>query len=40
MRHSMFLEPYVSMYCQQLDNFKNVADLFKFAAKNNEDIKR
>ena len=29
----MFLEPYASMYCQQLDNFKNVADLFKFAAK-------
>ena len=26
-------EPYASMYCQQLDNFKNVADFFEFAAK-------
>ena len=26
-------EPYVSMYCQQFDNFKNVADFFEFAAK-------
>lgn len=26
-------EPYVSMYCQQFDDFKNVADFFEFAAK-------
>lgn len=26
-------EPYASMYCQQFDNFKNVADFFEFAAK-------
>lgn len=30
---SMFPEPYASMYCQQFDNFKNVADFFEFAAK-------
>lgn len=28
-----FLEPYASMYCQQFDNFKTVADFFEFAAK-------
>ena len=28
-----FSEPYASMYCQQFDNFKNVADFFEFAAK-------
>ena len=28
-----FPEPYASMYCQQSDNFKNVADFFEFAAK-------
>lgn len=30
---SWFSEPYASMYCQQFDNFKNVADFFEFAAK-------
>ena len=28
-----FPEPYASMYCQQFDNFKTVADIFEFAAK-------
>lgn len=28
-----FSEPYASMYCQQFDNFKNVADFFEFAIK-------
>ena len=28
-----FPEPYASMYCQQFDNFKNVADFFEFAVK-------
>ena len=28
-----FPEPYASMYCQQFDNFKTVADFFEFAAK-------
>ena len=28
-----FPEPYASRYCQQFDNFKNVADFFEFAAK-------
>ena len=28
-----FPEPYVSIYCQQFENFKNVADFFEFAAK-------
>ena len=28
-----FPEPYASMYCQQFDNFKNVAYFFEFAAK-------
>jgi len=28
-----FPEPYASKYCQQFDNFKNVADFFEFAAK-------
>ena len=28
-----FPEPYASMYCQQFDNFKNVADFFEFASK-------
>ena len=27
-----FPEPYASMYCQQFDNFKNVADFFEYAA--------
>ena len=26
-------EPDASMYCQQFDNFKNVADFFDYAAK-------
>lgn len=30
---SRFPEPYASMYCQQFDNFKNIADFFEFAAK-------
>ena len=30
---SRFPEPYSSMYCQQFDNFKNVADFLEFAAK-------
>ena len=30
---SRFQEPYASMYCQQFDNFKNVADFFEFAAR-------
>ena len=30
---SRFPEPYASMYCQQFDNFKDVADFFEFAAK-------
>ena len=28
-----FSEPYASMYCQQFDNFKNVADFLEFAAQ-------
>lgn len=28
-----FPEPYATMYCQQFDNFKNVADFFEFTAK-------
>lgn len=32
-KHRRFPEPYASMYCQQLDSFKNVADFFEFAAK-------
>ena len=30
---SRFPEPYSSMYCQQVDNFKNVGDFLEFAAK-------
>ena len=30
---SRFLEPYASIYCQQFDDFKNVADFLEFAAK-------
>ena len=30
---SRFPEPYASIYCQQFDDFKNVADFLKFAAK-------
>lgn len=30
---SRFPEPYAILYCQQLDNFKNVADFLEFAAK-------
>ena len=30
---SRFPEPRASMYCQQFDNFKNVADFLEFAAK-------
>lgn len=29
---SRFPEPYASMYCQQFDDFKNVADFLEFAA--------
>ena len=28
-----FPEPIASMYCQQLDDFRNIADFFEFAAK-------
>ena len=28
-----FPEPYAILYCQQFNNFKNVADFFEFAAK-------
>ena len=28
-----FSEPYASMYCQQFDNIKNVADFFEYAVK-------
>ena len=28
-----FPEPYASIYCQQFESFKNVADFFEFAAK-------
>ena len=31
--YSRFPESYASMYCQQFDTFKNVADFFEFAAK-------
>ena len=30
---SRFPEPYASMYCQQFDDFINVADFFEFAAR-------
>ena len=30
---SRFSEPYASRYCQQFDDFKNVADFFEFAEK-------
>lgn len=30
---SRFPEPYASIYCQQFDNFKTVADFFEFAAR-------
>lgn len=30
---SRFHEPYASMYCQQFDDFKNVANFLEFAAK-------
>ena len=30
---SRFPEPYASIYCQQFDDFKNVADFFEVAAK-------
>lgn len=30
---SRFPDSYASMYCQQFDDFKNVADFFEFAAK-------
>ena len=30
---SRFPEPYANMYCQQFDDFKNVADFLEFAAK-------
>ena len=29
---SRFPEPYASMYCQQFDKFKNVANFFELAA--------
>ena len=35
---SRFPESYASIYCQQFDNFKNVADFFEFAAKLSEKI--
>ena len=28
-----FPEPYAGMYCQQFDDFKNIADFLKFTAK-------
>ena len=28
-----FPEPYASIYCQQFDDFKNVADFFEFSSK-------
>lgn len=28
-----FPEPYASMFCQQFDDFENVANFFEFAAK-------
>ena len=31
--HSRFPEPYASMYCQQFEDFKTVADFFEFAAR-------
>ena len=30
---SRFPEPFASIYCQQFENFKNVADFLEFAAK-------
>ena len=30
---SRFSEPYASIYCQQFDDLKNVANFFEFAAK-------
>ena len=30
---SRFPETYASIYCQQFDDFNNVADFFEFAAK-------
>ena len=30
---SRFTEPYASMYCQQFDDFKNVAGFFDIAVK-------
>ena len=30
---SRFPESYASMYCQQFDDFKNVADFLEFATK-------
>lgn len=30
---SRFPEPYAILYCQQFENFKNVADFFEFAIK-------
>ena len=30
---SRFPEPYAILYCQQFDDFKNVADFLEFAAK-------
>jgi len=30
---SRFPEPYAILYCQQFDNFKNVADFFEIALK-------
>lgn len=35
---SKFPEPYVSIYCQEFDKFKNVADFFEFCSKVNEEI--
>lgn len=30
---SRFPDSYASMYCQQFDSFKNVADFFEFTAR-------
>ena len=32
-RHYFLSRTEVSMYCQQFDDFKNIADFFEFAAK-------
>lgn len=32
-KRSRFSEPYACIYCQQFDDFKNVADFFEFSVK-------